>query len=598
MRGLRLSLALFVVVAACLASAGPAGAHATLQNTIPERGAELEEAPPALELQFSEPVETSFGAVRLYDSSGNQIEGAEEFRPSGESSALGLRLPSDLPDGGYTATYRVVSADSHPISGGFVFTVGKGSAGPAASVTDLLGDDDAGPVTGAAAGVIRFAVYASIALVIGGIAFGIFVWGPALRRVASADRSWRDASDAFSARLHAIVTGAIVVGFVAGGIGIVVQGAIAGGMSVWDAVDPDVIGDVLSTRFGEVWALREAAWLCLGAAFLIVPASRPVPRLRTVDLGAAGLAAGSGPSPVRFAFLALPAAFIVLSPGLAGHASTRSPEALLVAADGIHVLAMAVWVGGIALLLWGLRAATANLADPDRTRLLAAAVSRFSPLALTSVLALVATGTLAAIVHLEAVSDLWETGFGRAIAVKIGILTALVSIGALHRRRLIPDLERAADGGEAPGGAGRTTRRALRAEFALFAAVIAVSAILVGQTTPDAVSAGPASVSATIGEAQLDLNVEPAQAGSNEIHIYLIASDDGSQYDVLRDVELTATLPEKDIGPLEIELRRAGPGHYTTSNAALGAPGTWELTLSGRVSRFEEPRAVVEVPIE
>jgi copper transport protein len=255
-------------------------------------------------------------------------------------------------------------------------------------------------------------------------------------------------------------------------------------------------------------------------------------------------------------------------------------------------------VGGIALLVWGLRAATVRLADADRTRLLAAALVRFSPLALGSVLALVVTGAFASFVHLESVPDLWETGFGRAITVKIGILAALVGLGALHRRRHIPALERAAEGGESPGSAGLATRRALRAELALFAGVIAASAILVGQTTPDAVSAGPASTTTTIGEAQMDLTVEPALVGSNEVHIYLFDSEDGSQYDALRGVELEATMPEKDIGPLDLDLRKAGPGHYTTSDAALGAPGTWELTFSGRLSRFEEPRAVVEVPIE
>ncbi len=573
MRGRPLIPAAVGVLLAALALPAAASAHAVLERTVPERGANLASAPAAVELTFNEPVEASFGAVRVFDAAGNQVEAGDPIRPGDDAAAIGVALPPDLPDGTYTATYRVISADAHPVSGGFVFSVGEAGAAPRESVSDLLAGSDAGPVTGAAAGVARYLTYAATALVVGGLALALLAFGPAVRAGA-----WPEADGAFNAALARVLLGAAAVGLLAGAAAIVLQGATAAGTSFWDALDPDVVGEVLETRFGVVWGLREIAWLAIGATVLV---ARPLRLTGT-----------------RLAVLAAPIVFLLIAPALSGHASTQSPTALLAPADVVHVSAMSVWVGGIAAILVCVRAATARLEPADRTRLLAGTLTRFSAMALVAVIALVATGTVQSIVHLEAVSDLWDTGFGRAVAVKIGLVAALVAIGALHRRRLLPELSAAAVEGSPPGTAGRLTRRALTAEAALFAAVLTATAVLVGQTPPDALSEGPQSATAELDGARVDLTVDPALAGSNEVHIYLFDAEDGTQYDELRAVELTATLPAKDVGPIEIEIDKAGPGHYTAADAALGIAGEWTLALSGRLSRFEAPRTNFRIEIE
>ena len=89
-------------------------------------------------------------------------------------------------------------------------------------------------------------------------------------------------------------------------------------------------------------------------------------------------------------------------------------------ANFLHVVSMAIWVGGVALLLLAVPAATARAGAGNRTIALAAAVSRFSTLALFAVATLVASGTIQAIVELQSFSDLIDTAFGRAILIKIG----------------------------------------------------------------------------------------------------------------------------------------------------------------------------------
>ncbi len=574
MRARALIVALLALAAALLVPA-LASAHATLEGSSPERGANLREAPESVELQFSEPVEASFGSLRVFSSEGDTLGDLETFRPDDDGSALGVRLPADLEDGTYTVTYRVISADSHPVSGGFVFSVGDAGTAPSESVSDLLDDTEAGTATQASATVARFLTYAATGLAVGVFAFALLVFLPAVRQLGK-DETWQDATDAFGRRAKTLVVIAAGAGLVGGALGIVTQGAIAGGTSVWDALDSGVISDVLGTRFGTVWGIRELAWVGIGVAAL------------------SGLLWSRG----RAVALVPALAFLVVAPSLSGHASTYSPEWLMVSANIGHVAAMSIWVGGVAALAFGVRSATRALDPADRTRLLSATLIRFSPIALASVLVLTATGTVQAITYLDSVSDLWETGFGRALLAKIILLGVLVGIGIVHRRRSLPRLRAAADGGSPPGQGGKFAMKALRAEIALFVAVLAVTGILVGEQPSTSVAEGPQSASTTVGGARLDVTVDPALVGSNELHLYLTDPEDGSQLDDLTGVTLQASLPAEDLGPIEIDLEKSGPGHYTAPDAQLGVPGTWELTFSGRLSRFDEPRGLLEVEIE
>ena len=179
---------------AALALAAPsgAGAHAVLQSSEPARGAALDRAPGRVVLRFDEAVESSFGAVRVYDAKGERVDSGEVERPSSESVAIGLQ--PGLPDGPYTATYRVLSADSHPVSGGFVFTVGRSAGASAASVADLVDSGSAGPVTQVAFGVARSVAYAATALLVGGLLFAMLVWPRALGTVSDGGERRRSAS--------------------------------------------------------------------------------------------------------------------------------------------------------------------------------------------------------------------------------------------------------------------------------------------------------------------------------------------------------------------------------------------------------------------
>jgi copper transport protein len=593
-------LALAATLLALLLAPAGASAHAILESTTPPRGATLRAEPPQVVMRFSESVEGNFGAVRVFDAAAKRVDDGHTEHPGGTSSQLAVGLKPGLPHGTYVATYRVISADGHPVSGGLVFSIGAPGAAATPTVADLIGDSGAGPVTQAAFGLARGLTYLATALVLGGLAFLLAVWLPALRAAAGAEEEWIEASRGFLARARRLLLGGALLGVVAGAAGIVLQGATAGATTAWQALTPGVVGDVLGTRFGEVWSARVLAFVILaGAAGLLLRGVRDATApagLQRVALGADGLAAAPLPR-AALALALIPGAFVAIAPALSGHASVQQPVALLFPLDVAHVLAMSVWIGGLVLLLVALPVATRRLQPPDRSRLLAENLIRFSPIALGCVVVLLVTGTIQAIEHIAAWDQLLHTGFGRAVLIKIGLIAVLIAVGAINRRRVIPKLRALGAAATAPGAAGRLLRRTLRAEVALVLAVLGVTAALVSYPPPDSLAGGPFGGSATLGPLRLEATLDPARVGPNELHLYLLRASDGTPFAGTKELTVTLALPAKGIGPLPATAREAGPGHYVVDTVQLVPGGDWQLHVTSRVSAFDQYDTTLKVPV-
>jgi copper transport protein len=590
-------------LAALLLTPAAASAHALLVDAVPQRGATLKAEPREVVLHFSETVEGNFGAVRVFDAGAKRVDDGSSFHPGGSGARLAVRLKPGLPDGTYVATYRVISADSHPVSGGLVFSIGAPGAAAAPTVADLIGDSRAGPVTQTAFGIARGVDYLATALLLGGLAFLLAVWLPALRAASGAGEAWSEASTAFLRRLRRVLLLGAALGVASGLAGIVLQGATAGATSAWSALSPSVVGDVLGTRFGHVWGVRVLAFLALGGALALAlrgigaaRARRAGAGLQSVALGADGLAAPGLPRLPLF-LAALPAAFIALAPALGGHASVQSPVALLFPLDVAHVLAMSVWIGGLVVLLFVLPVATRALEAADRTCLLAAALIRFSPIALGCVVVLLVTGTVQAFEHVGSWAALLDTGFGRAVLIKVGLIVALIGVGAVNRRRVVPGLKRLAAANAAPGELGHLLRRTLRAEVALVVVVLGVTSALVSYPPPDSLASGPFSANTALGPLRMEVTMDPARVGPNEIHLYLLRAKDGAPFVGTKELDATLALPSKHIGPLPLKAREAGPGHYVVDTVALVPGGDWKLAVTSRVSAFDQYETSLKVPV-
>lgn len=596
----RPALALASATALLAGALAPASAlaHAQLESTSPQRGGLVAREPGAISFTFDEPVSGTDGAVRVFDAKGDRVDDGAAYHPGSAGKTYAVHLRGGLPKGTYTATYRVVSADTHIVTGGFVFSIGARGAGAGSTVGQLLAGQRTGRVTAWGFDLARGVQYGAIGIAGGLLAFLLAVWLPALRRLGGGTAEWEAAAAAFVARLRLGLLVAAAFGLLSALAGIGLQAAESAGVPLW-RITGSVVGDVLGTRFGTIWAAGAVAWLLLGGAALAVlaPRSRRAPVLQPAALGADGALLAPGAGGARLLSLLLPAAALLLLPALAGHASVQHPVWLFLPANLIHVSAMSTWLGGLTALLLCVPAATRRLEGADRTQLLAGALARFSPVALGCVLALVATGVVQALIQISAFSELWDTPYGRAVLVKIGLILGLTCLGAVNRRRSVPRLRALAAAGSAPGATGLLLRRTLRVEVAAIAVVLTVTGALAGYAPAKTVASGPVQVTSTVGPAQLSLDVDPAQVGSNDIHIYLLDPKSGAQYAKVKELTVTATLPAKGIGPLDLQVQDTGPGHWTIPAAVLGAPGTWTLDLVARVSDFDQYERKVTVHI-
>ncbi|MEU3711972.1 copper resistance protein CopC [Streptomyces catenulae] len=414
---------LAVAVALCgllLVTAAPAQAHAALTGSNPAQGAVVAHAPEQVTLSFSEGVAMGDDSVRVLDPHGTRVDrGKLRDLCSGESVKYGTGLPPGLPHGTYTVAWQAVSADSHPVSGAFTFSIGA----PSATKAPLPQQEAGGGPVGALYGVARYLAYAGFVLLFGGAAF-VLVCRPAAAGVRSVQRL--------------TVHGGWVLLTAATLALLLLRGPYTGSGDLADLTDLDALRAVLPTKTGI--ALTARLLLLAGAALfvtLLFGAYERTRRAATENGAAPGdatdLAAQGDAARARLrrltAGLTVGGALLALGTAatwsFAEHASTGLQPGLAIPVDLLHLLAVATWLGGLAALVvslyWG----------PPVER---AAVHRFSRLAFASVLALVATGLYQSWRQVGTFHALTGTAYGQLLMLKAGLVLLLVGLAWISRR--------------------------------------------------------------------------------------------------------------------------------------------------------------------
>lgn len=140
--------------------------------------------------------------------------------------------------------------------------------------------------------------------------------------------------------------------------------------------------------------------------------------------------------------------------------------------DLIHQVAGVVWAGALLYL-----AALPVWPRGDlRSESLTAALRRISSVGLVSVLAILGTGTFAAVVHLPTLAALTVTAYGRTLTVKLILVTCVIVVAAANRFVLLPRLVH--------DGSTRAMARTVRIEAMLLVAIFLVTGLLTVQAPP------------------------------------------------------------------------------------------------------------------
>ena len=548
----RLLALCLLLVPLLLLPAGPALAHAALLGTDPEDGTVLPSAPETVQLRFSEPVGTSLGAVRVIDPDGERVDDGSPVRSDG-----GTRVTVALPDAGaegtYVLTWRVVSEDAHPVSGVSTFSVGAPSE-PAAAV-EAGGDGPAKHWLTVARGV----GYLGLLGMLGVVAVLLLVWPqgrnrPAVRRLAAG--AWALA----------------LVGSVAG---LLLQGPTAAGLGLASAVDGELLGSVLDTQYGQAHLVRLGLLALAGAGLVALLRMRRDPAARELALTAA-----------------VGAPLLATWP-LSGHAGAGDLRWLALPADGLHLLAVGAWTGGLVVVLVGL------LRTRDEEQL-ASALPRWSRLATAAVVLMVVTGLFASWREVRGLDPLTGTTYGRLLVLKTTAVLLMLGLGNAGRHwvrqrygRTVVHASTATSTAERPAPTlpqvGQL-RRGVLAESAVAIVVVALTAVLVETPPARTAYAEPLSVLQDLGpDSRVQIDLDSAVVGVNALHVYLTGPG-GIAFDV---PEVTARLSRPDGESLTSPVARKSLGHYETLRLAVPYRGTWRLDVTVRTSDVDVETATL-----
>ena len=486
-----------------------------LESTEPAASSVLDTAPESITLRFNEAVNTELGWVRIFDSNAKRIVDAGVVHAENANSVR-AEIP-DLGAGGYVVVWRVVSADGHPVEGAFTFQVGSSSSPVNTEViATVVTNQEGSPWLGRSMGAAKMLVYLAAAWVI-----GIALIGDSQVR-------------------------SIRVGSAVGGAGALLHLMLLGSYSVGgtfsDVADLGLVQNAINTRTGIMIVARIALFATLAVVVGLIPK-------RAVLIGGA-LAA--------------------ISLAVGGHAGALSPAAVMVSLGALHIFAVWVWIGSIAVL--ALRTSHADLVDS------AGSISRLMNVVLPT---LVVTGVLSAGKNMDGWGSVFDTTYGRIVSGKMIAVVLLAFMGLAVRRSIRGRVERA--------------RRFIAAELLIVVAVFVATAVL-SATPPNAGATNGNVFHRTLVEAGIlaDVTVDPGTVGNNEVHLEF--SPPGGSLAPVREVSVRYSLPERDIPFFDATVTASSVNHWI---GVMSVPyeGDWTIEVLVKSSANESIRYALTVPV-
>lgn len=514
---------MFLVAAVIGVLAAPSAlAHAVLVASSPPDGSRLESAPRQVRLDFDEPVQPVADSVIALSETGQRVSTGVVQRSADGRSVVVLMQP-DVATGVYSVTWRVISADSHIVSGSIRFGVRHDAVLSQREQPRLVPLDYA---TSAANGIL----YLGLVQLVGVPGVVLILWPSLLGR-----------------RAQRLAWGGWWLLLVATAADFLLRGPRAMGASWRGVVQFAGLTQTVGSWPGRVLLARLVVLALIALLFQrarLAPCSRRT-RLTLLVLGVV----------------------LLLSVALLGHAAVGSAAGYVVALTACHLVAMSLWLGGLLVLLVIVLPHFRHSAEPVVTESMRRILRQWSLLAFGCLATVVATGEVQALATVAPVSALWSTRYGYLLLAKMA-LVGLVMVVAAGAHRL-------AAGRRTERGYLRTLRRIVLAETAALVAVLAVTSVLTQEPTARETYGPSVAVVTPLGPDQLRVAVDQTRRGP--VSITLIALDSQSNRLNLRSVH--GVLSTTGVAALSVSFHRNQDGSWSSSEAQTPLPGVWTLTV-------------------
>jgi copper transport protein len=517
-----IALAMVLVLGGLSAGTRTAVAHASMTASDPPNNAVIAEAPETMVVTFNEPVAPLTMRLVAPGGTGQDLSDIAAY-----GNSLRVRLPDALGRGTHLLSWRVVSADGHPVGGSVTFSIGEPTVGPA-ELADLRRQRDAG-IRDGAIWLCKLALYLGLMFGCGGAFYAAFISGGPLVAVS-----------------RRIVETALGMGLVATFLSVGLQGSDAYDTVLSELRDTDLWLKGLATAYGRT-ALIALVALLLAAASL--NAHRARMRWTTA------------------------AALLLMGVALAasGHAGSADPQLLTRPLVLAHVISVGFWIGALPPLCAALRRADSG------------ELARFSRLVPLSIVVLVVSGTGLALIQLRTLDGFWTTTYGWILGGKLALVTVLLTFGAINRFAMTP----AVLGGNLD--AARSLQRNIVLEIAIAVAILALVAAWRFTPPPrslQAAAAAPVHAHIHAGKAMADIRVERQSNGLRLLQLTLLDAQFGPLE--AKEVVLVLSKPDAGVARVRYPARRSEATIWRIPDLALPVGGRWLARVEILIDDFEK----------
>ncbi|MFI1912242.1 copper resistance CopC/CopD family protein [Nocardia sp. NPDC020380] len=522
-RGTARALAALAVMLGVVTFFAPsASAHAVLVASSPADGARVDQAPRQVTLTFDEAVGLIPGAERVIGLDGTRADTGEvRLADGGRTIVIALRAAPA--DGTYSASWRVVSADTHIVSGSIRFGIGAAPsdvavAGPPVRTRSL--DDTAAVAQGV--------LYAGIVLGFGIAAVARCLWPWTRRR-----RPVRV--------LIRLGWGLCLAGTLAQ---LLLMGPRADNVGWSGVAHFDGFGDSVDSHIGRVLLARTA---------LLAVSSAVAWTRRNCSIGV--LACGAA---------------ILVTVALTGHEAVGSNVWVATTSAVVHLGSMAVWLGGLTVL---------GLVILPRIRLSRRVpigyLAPWSQTAFCCVGLLILTGEYQARRQIQPVPSLWSTHYGVVLLIKLALVALMLGSAWWAQRQIAGRGDRSREQRFA------AVTRSVGVETIVAVGVLAVTALLVSEPPALTTYGPPVTATAPVGPgSSARIHVDTTRRGREAITLQIL--DATAKPFSVPSLQAVLSSDDAGIAALTVTLQRdpTDPTRWNSTGAVVPLPGEWKLAVT------------------